>query len=492
MSKEKNDELFDLIHTMTKAEKRYFKVFFSNHVIGDQNKYMILYDYMARQEAFNWEKLERKFKGEKFIKHYSKTKGYLIDLILKSLRRFGAGKDPKDLIIEKLRNVRILYNKSLFSQSDKLFKKLKKYCYDTEEFNLLLEVLEFEHWRAYDHSLIREHVSTERFEVLSKIDNIFEFGLLYSRVLAIIIKEDNWVDEERIKVVNEILDHPLTQNLEMAQSLTAQFSYNSIHSLVNHLNGNYDKTCYFQAISVDTYEAHPVLLKANYKAYLLTLGNLVTMYYNAQNFEEMHVNYQRLLKGHAFQKGYEHIKFEQRYMFAMLLTKIRKDYSQFDTQVKDFKTELSQFKDSLTLIKETDIYFNIAIVYFERGMINESLDWVNSLLNHPNIEERQYLYIYTRAIDLLIHTELGNMNLATYKSDALYKYLRNHKKLDPFSKAVLSFVRAMSRHRDKYERQSAYSKFRDELLTMDKSDYEKIANDQLDYLDWLNAKLEQY
>lgn len=58
---------------MSKPEKRYFKVFSSRHVIGDQNNYQILFDAIDKLAEYDESKLMKKFENEAFINHFSKS-----------------------------------------------------------------------------------------------------------------------------------------------------------------------------------------------------------------------------------------------------------------------------------------------------------------------------------------------------------------------------------------------------------------------------------
>ena len=65
MSNKASDSLHRLIKSLTKPEKRYFKVFSSRHVIGDQNNYLVLFDAIDRQGEYDEAKLIKKFKNVK-------------------------------------------------------------------------------------------------------------------------------------------------------------------------------------------------------------------------------------------------------------------------------------------------------------------------------------------------------------------------------------------------------------------------------------------
>jgi hypothetical protein len=68
MSNSTKETLHELIKHMSKSEKRYFKVLSSRHTIGEENNYIVLFDFIENQIEYNEEKIFSHFKGEAFFK----------------------------------------------------------------------------------------------------------------------------------------------------------------------------------------------------------------------------------------------------------------------------------------------------------------------------------------------------------------------------------------------------------------------------------------
>ena len=66
MSIKVNEALFDLIHSLTKSEKRYFKLMSSRHTIGDENNYIRLFDAIGKQSTYSEAELFSFFRGRHF------------------------------------------------------------------------------------------------------------------------------------------------------------------------------------------------------------------------------------------------------------------------------------------------------------------------------------------------------------------------------------------------------------------------------------------
>jgi hypothetical protein len=47
MSEKVQHHIYDLIQSMQKSERRYFKIYASKHVIGEENNYEAIFDFLA-------------------------------------------------------------------------------------------------------------------------------------------------------------------------------------------------------------------------------------------------------------------------------------------------------------------------------------------------------------------------------------------------------------------------------------------------------------
>ena len=123
----KNSNAFILIKSLTMSEKRYFKIFSERHTIGEQNKYIALFDELDRAEKEVDTDLKLKLKklgvNPDFI---SADKNYLYHLILRSLNVFHDSKTYNLEIKQSLISIEILFHKGLYHESLKLIAKAEE------------------------------------------------------------------------------------------------------------------------------------------------------------------------------------------------------------------------------------------------------------------------------------------------------------------------------------------------------------------------------
>ena len=140
-----SEELHKLIKSLSQSEKRFFKIYASRHVIGEQNNYVPLFDAIASQKQYDEEAIKEKFDGESFMNRFAAVKNYLHQLILKSMRNFHSGSTIDIELKEMLIDIDFLYQKGLYKQCQKLHTKAEKLAVATDKKTRLLEILE---WKA--------------------------------------------------------------------------------------------------------------------------------------------------------------------------------------------------------------------------------------------------------------------------------------------------------------------------------------------------------
>ena len=118
MPKIQKDNLFDLIKSLSKSEKRQFSLYAGRLGVNDQAKFMQLFAILDKQNQYNEAQiLEHKSISKKQL---SNLKGHLYKQILISLRLNPIHQNIRLQIREQLDFATILYHKGLFGQSLKM------------------------------------------------------------------------------------------------------------------------------------------------------------------------------------------------------------------------------------------------------------------------------------------------------------------------------------------------------------------------------------
>lgn len=111
-----SDELFRLIHSLSKEEKGYFKKFATRHTNTD-SIYLKLFNVIAKQVDFEESQLKKSFKN------FARTKVYLKDMITDAMLVYYRNNHPHIQLLNQIQKIHLMLLKGLYNESIRLIKK---------------------------------------------------------------------------------------------------------------------------------------------------------------------------------------------------------------------------------------------------------------------------------------------------------------------------------------------------------------------------------
>ena len=214
----KKTELFQLIKSLSKSEKRYFKLFCNQ--MGGAANYVRLFDAMDAQEGFDEDAIREKFHGEKMLRQLHVTKNYLRQLILKALRNYHSKFSKDAELKDMLRNVEILFHKELYNHCQTELRRAEKMAQDFELKTSLVDVIT---WKRKVEQALRpqnykafHQILLEQDKALEKLKNVQSYWHLAVDVSSgMLDRRGSWKGVES----------PLLKFADRAQSLEAKVLY---------------------------------------------------------------------------------------------------------------------------------------------------------------------------------------------------------------------------------------------------------------------------
>ena len=256
-----SDELFQLVHSLSKNEKRYFRRFVSQYSDKGSNNYLRLFDAVQKQATYDQDKLLRKFRNEDFVKHFSSVKSYLFKLILRSMRAYRAEKNALIQIRELQTNAEILEEKGLFKQALKQIRKARKIGEDHELHLPLLDILQKEKWLV---KKVWKKSAEKESEAIAKVINAsfdhlireIQYGIVFDRFYYAQEKMDTTTD------VNEHLQRMVKTSFEGNEegSFHSRHLEYQIRGFYHHLRKEYKEAHGYHLRSRELWEEHPKLI----------------------------------------------------------------------------------------------------------------------------------------------------------------------------------------------------------------------------------------
>lgn len=224
-----SDDLFQLIKSMSKSEKGYFKKFASKHTIGEKNIYVKLFDAMDRLDEYNEQEIKKKFAGEKFADKLYSTKNYLFNLILKALSSYHAEKFAVLKLNMMMIELNVLFEKGLYKQFKTLLNKAIAMASENDKpiylallYNKALTSLATDYY-TNNEELDYEKLKSDSMNNLRNLTLNEEYHILYNDMFMFTKETGNIRNEKDLEKLNSIFNNPLLQNPALATTFDSKF-----------------------------------------------------------------------------------------------------------------------------------------------------------------------------------------------------------------------------------------------------------------------------
>jgi hypothetical protein len=492
-------ELFSLIQTLTKSEKRFFKL--NSSLQSGEKNYLKLFDFIEKQSNYNEEELKKYFSTEKFIQHLPSEKNHLYKLVLKSLRAYYSDQSVKSQLKQDIKNVEILYQKALYKECAKFVKRAKKTAADYEKFYYLFELIAWEKKlieEDYEEGLFNHNLDElieEERRVIEQLRNLAEYHILYSKINYVFRSGGFTRNEAERMVVEEISEYHLIKGKNTAISVRATSICYYIQGLCAASNRDYET-------ALINFRKTKAILEKNTKIksdlpnrYIYTLTFLLHCYLDSNDFNNAEKTYTQLCEL-SDKKEYKSLDSEVKIFSAaaigkmQILTKQGK-FSKALEAIPEIDSKVEKYADKLNKEKILLIDYSKAYVYFGIGDFKQSLKLINGVLNDNEKELRQDVYSFARIFNLVIHFELGNYDFIEYESKSTSRYLNKHEKDYQIEKVFMKYIKKIAKEDFGPDKKIIFEDFYAEVEELMKDPSEQVILEYFDVKSWLYSKVKR-
>jgi hypothetical protein len=500
MSKKVADNLFRLIKSLTKAEKRYFKIYASRHTIGELNEYVHLFDLYEKQQVFEEKSLMKEFIRSGTPNKYSITKTRLFDTVLKSLEMYHANSSVEIELSRLLHTAEILFKKSLYDECLKAVVKAKKIAEQNEKYASLLaiarwekKILEKDSYAVADEISIKELYDRDK-KTMQHIENYNEYWNLKSLLFLHLNKHGKARDANQLDFFSKIISHPLLSDASMALSFDARYLYYQIKYTYYFALNDYENSYTYTLQMLRLLEGNAELIAKEPNRYFSVLSNMIYFCGRLKKQKElpMYLAKLRSLKEDLKENMTEDIElklFSTLYSSELSVCLETGDYKKALTLIPEIEKGLKLYGSKINFMRESFFCFNCAIVFFAENDFRKSLKWLNRLLNNNELDSGLDLYCMARILNLIIHIELGNDELLPYAFTSTQRYLNKKNRTYKFETLMLNFIRVIMKTGDAAMQQKIYLELLTNLQDLTNDQFEKTVFEYFDFISWVESKL---
>lgn len=500
MSIKVKESLHELIKYLSKSEKRYFKIHSSRHIIGDENNYIILFDFLEAQESYDEEALFIHFKGEAFLNKFSVTKKRLYDHILTALDAYHSSASIDAQIYRLLHSADILYQKSLYEQSRRQLRSAEKLALKHERYNLLSEV-SLKQKRLIESSGYADSDEVERIfkndlNYHDKSQTYDQFWNLKSRLFELLASKGISRTETDLIQFKAIIDELLLTKKSKELDFESHYLYNHIYSAYFFAIANMDDSYTYLQANIELLESRKEYIESKPNRYFSILTNAIFVAAKLKKTNETHgllKKLKQLTTDYSIQPSEDfNIKlFSSINSIELTVLILRGELEEAKKLVPLIESGMLLYADKLTSNRKAFLDFKIATVLFVTQDYHAALKWINRILNDAELDRQEDILSFAHILSLLIHFEMKNESLLPYAIRSAQRFLKARNRLYHFETLFLKYITRMSKTTDVFKLEEIFEELYKELNRMKDDSFDNVAFDYFDFNAWAVSKLKR-
>lgn len=491
------DPLFQLVKTLTKAEKRHFKLYVRRSSGQENLKFIQLFDLLDKQKTYNEEQI---FSRAPSISkaQLSNLKRHLYQQLMISLRLIHKQRNKDIEIRENLDFAKILYNKGLYQQSVRLLERTKDQADRYKQDKLQLEVIELEKYieSAYITRSIEsraEKLAIESEKLTKVIENNSRLSNLGLKLFGLYIRTGHARNAKENQEIEDFFKKQMPEIKLDQLSFYEKLYYFQCYVWYHYIRQDFLK-CFASTLRwVEIFRECPEMAWQDPTMYFKGYNFLLaTLFYTNDHikfrkyladFEAESLNLENRLNTNG-----KLIRFQYLNNHRINLHFLEGTFKEGVELIPEIEQGLSLYQPYLDEHKVMVFYYKIACLYFGNNDNSHTLDYLNKIINNNTVKVGEDIQSYARILQLICHYEMGNRNLLEYIIKSVYHYLIKMKNLNRVQKEVLNFLRS-SIHFTDDKLMKAFQDLKDKLEDLSNDPYEKRSFLYLDIISWLESKL---
>lgn len=495
-----SEQLFTIIKSLTKAEKRNFRLYVQRLQSNEDVLYVRLFDILDKAEEYDEKEVLRKI-GPITKSQFVNVKRHLYTQVLKSLR----------LIFENIESIKvreqidfahILYNKGLYLQSNKLLDRIKEILPESGHDLLRLEIIEFQKFieerhitRSRKKSGKVQSLLTESENQEARVSNIVMLSNLKIKIHGWYIETGHVRDQKDHYQLQTYFDSEMrkvrTTDLSLVEEIYLQQSYMWFYYIMLDF-----ENCHKHAAAwVKAFDDHPSYMREDPVLYMRGISYQLTSLYSMRDYKRYVTVLEKFEQFTISHEKYFDMTGQIISFLYLYTAKINRHFI-----VGSFEEGLKLEPEINRLIKKfgrfIDIHrimvFNYKTAWLAMGSGQPGLciEYLNKIINLQAAGHlRTDIQCYARLMHLMAHFELGHYNLLEHLVESVGRFFSKMRDLNEVQKVLFQFFRNNLDVKDKDMKHSLHT-LKKEIVRLELNPYEGRTFHHLDIVAWIDSRIQ--
>ncbi len=499
MPKQKTDDLIQLIRSLTRAEKRHFRLFVRRNQASDDILFLQLFDFLDKYQQYDEGLILKKLPGIK-KRQLSNLKAHLYKQLLISLRLLNTNHVSEIQIREMIDFSKVLYDKGLYRQSLDILEKAKARAKANEYYAMYLEILDFE--KHIESQYITrsiegkaEALKEETLKLNQTINDFNVFSNLSLQLYGLYLKVGYVRNEKDYHFVKEFFQTNLPKKNLKELSFLGQLYYCQSHVWYYYMIQEFTNCYRYAQKWVDLYSNKEHLIHCHPALYLKGLHNLLNALFNVAYYKKFVETLKKLedfpnVYEIGKNKNIEGLFYLYKYIHSLKLHFMQGTSDEGILIIPELEKIIEQDEFNWDSHRVMVFYYRMACMYFSSGDNDNAISFLNKIINQKNPDYREDIQCFARILNLIAHFELGNIQLVEYQVKSVYRFLGKMEDLHAVQKEIVRFLRRTPRMQAS-ELKGEFIILKDKLIKWQDEPFEKRPFLYLDIISWLESKVEE-
>jgi hypothetical protein len=474
-----SDLLFQLVHSLTRAEIQAFKERTGHRGTG---KYLRLFDVIAEMDEPDEVLIKKRFKGDPILNNVSVAKNYLYKSILDSMAR--SHHDEESELQTLVQKIKFLIDKGLYQHAKILLPEAEALAASQEDFNMHLLVLEYERTSL---TLLHQNLGA-----LNRLSEIRQKERDLAKKIRVLQKFQHTLDlvyesHSRPDRLKRIAQSTFLQNNKPINSLRAEILSGTVHfSIARFLGQTSDCIARLKEI-VQLFEAHPHFLadQNSLVKYMDALNNLAHFFLLAGKFKEGVATGKKIISISEKMKRAEVVAFERYYPVMMAYVLAKGDHELGVKLVGEIDTGKEQLRGRIQKRQEVVLDFYVSLVMYQVGNREDCQRYLNRIIYHAEPDIRSDLQCVARLIQLIIYIDQHDWVSLETQLPSFRRFLKTKNFFPAATGAFFTFARRYNGIDSPKEAQQLVDGLRESLGEIYQNEEERMLENYFELSKWV-------
>ncbi|MFY0627668.1 MAG: hypothetical protein JXR07_15330 [Reichenbachiella sp.] len=497
MSKSSNTQpLYALVQSLTKSEKRSFKLYASRINDANDAKFIQLFDVLDKMTTYDEEVLNKKMKGMERAQ-LANLKSHLYKQVLLILRMNHMKNDVDIQLRENLDYVRLLYKKGLYEQSLKQLNKVKITANNYKKNIFKLALLNYEKNIENQQMLTLDtttclKLDRETKSIINKIDVAQSFFSVALIMKAHFMKGGMVRSEDQLERINKIFFTNLPEYDKPHLSFSEQYNLCRAYYWYSYIIHDFESCVKYTELWVSIFKENN-LTHLRHSEFLRGLNRLLQSLFRINDSDRFNIYYEELVE---FEKLYmKAIDSNSKQLLLRCLTVQTLNKCFLDGDYKRHEHSLTRYllkiEDSMEYIDKNNqlvIFYKSAILYFGLGQYDKTKAYLDRLLADKDEHLREDLKSFTYLLYVITLYEERNFSKLEKMRKRAFVYLRQRNILGQFHHIILQFIKK-SEDIMPLDLRGEFKNLRSSLEPLAEDKFERKPLLYFDIMSWLDSKI---